>query len=350
MFSKFLSKSRVRLFLIIIVSLIIISFIFVILWFNIGYGYRFFGVRIDVISIKNNEDFSYYGFEGEGSKQNPFIIEDLKIGTAKKRLFKSYTLLSIEGISTHLIIRNCTFLGGFNQIHIYQFQGNLTVYNNTFLGAEHYSSSYGEHSRGIVLRYSENITISNNYFDEKLHTSLAIHGSKNIEVFNNDVREFIILTSSTLILFQNNRIQGDIWFEFGFNTSFHCNVFFNSTLYFDYMRFFFMKNNSFLNGLYGLEIRDLVNGTICNNSFTNIEGYAINLSYETTNVSIYYNNFIDNNIDSFSQCRDDWEDNVWYNLETSLGNFWSDLGFSSTYTIAGSADSVDLYPLTSPII
>jgi hypothetical protein len=88
------------------------------LWFNVVYGYRIFGARIDVIKIKNNEDFSYYGFEGDGSKQNPFIIEDLQIGTAKKRFFKSYTLLSIEEISTHLIIRNCTFLGGMNQIHI----------------------------------------------------------------------------------------------------------------------------------------------------------------------------------------------------------------------------------------
>jgi parallel beta-helix repeat protein len=77
-----------------------------------------------------------------------------------------------------------------------------------------------------MIRYSENITISNNCFDEKLYESLLIHGCKNIEVSNNEVRESIYMITCTLLLFQNNKIQGDIYFESGFNISFHFNVFF----------------------------------------------------------------------------------------------------------------------------
>ena len=37
--------------------------------------------------------------------------------------------------------------------------------------------------------------------------------------------------------------------------------------------------------------------------------------------------------------------NYWYNTSTNVGNYWDDLGDSTTYSIDGSAGSFDPYPL-----
>ena len=65
------------------------------------------------------------------------------------------------------------------------------------------------------------------------------------------------------------------------------------------------------------------------------------------------NNFFNNtgyeSHDPYSQGLDDGYDNMWYNPSFLLGNFWNDLGFNSTYEIAGSAGSIDFYSLSSPV-
>ena len=59
---------------------------------------------------------------------------------------------------------------------------------------------------------------------------------------------------------------------------------------------------------------------------------------------IYWNTFMDNNIGS-PQALDNGNGDLWYNDVSLEGNWWSDYDDSGNYTIAGSANSYDLYPL-----
>jgi len=45
---------------------------------------------------------------------------------------------------------------------------------------------------------------------------------------------------------------------------------------------------------------------------------------------------------------DDGVGNIWYNSDLFKGNYWSNLGLNPTYEIDSLAESVDLYPLSSP--
>ena len=54
---------------------------------------------------------------------------------------------------------------------------------------------------------------------------------------------------------------------------------------------------------------------------------------------------IDNNYWGESQARDTGVGNVWYDVSTMEGNFWSDWSGYGTYSIEGSAENEDIYPM-----
>ena len=79
-----------------------------------------------------------------------------------------------------------------------------------------------------------------------------------------------------------------------------------------------------------------------NNLINNTE-YGIFV--ETDNNEFYNNTFIDNNLGGTSQAYDEGTGNNWYDTSTNTGNYWSEWS-SGSYSIDGSAGSVDLYPLS----
>ncbi|MCG3222748.1 MAG: hypothetical protein H7641_15320 [Candidatus Heimdallarchaeota archaeon] len=52
-----------------------------------------------------------------------------------------------------------------------------------------------------------------------------------------------------------------------------------------------------------------------------------------------------------SQAKDDGNENIWYEVQTSQGNYWEDWGGTGIYEIDGLGGNDDLYPLnTIPVI
>ena len=82
------------------------------------------------------------------------------------------------------------------------------------------------------------------------------------------------------------------------------------------------------------------------NTITGSLFYGIDLRSYTANNIIHHNYLIDNG-GITSQARDDGTNNIWYDTSTNQGNYWSDLSGSGSYSIDGSAGSVDPYPLSS---
>jgi len=110
-----------------------------------------------------------------------------------------------------------------------------------------------------------------------------------------------------------------------------------------------IQGNTFVNNTVAIRIIETNNCTINNNQFSLGQDYSIVLSTTATDISVYSNNFIDNNVGGGTQTIDNGNSNSWYNIVTTSGNFWSDLGTNSTYIIDGTAGSIDLHPLANPI-
>ena len=110
-----------------------------------------------------------------------------------------------------------------------------------------------------------------------------------------------------------------------------------------------IQNNIFINTTVAIRITETTNCTINDNQFSLSHDYSIVLSTTATDISVYSNDFIDNNVGGGTQAIDNGNSNSWYNLVTTSGNFWSDLGINSTYIIDGTAGSIDLHPLANPI-
>ncbi len=110
-----------------------------------------------------------------------------------------------------------------------------------------------------------------------------------------------------------------------------------------------IQDNIFINTTVAIQIIETINCTINNNQFSLGHDYSIVLSTTATDISVYSNDFIDNNVGGGTQTIDNGNSNSWYNIVTTSGNFWSDLGTNSTYIIDGTAGSIDLHPLANPI-
>ncbi|GAH83588.1 unnamed protein product, partial [marine sediment metagenome] len=78
--------------------------------------------------------------------------------------------------------------------------------------------------------------------------------------------------------------------------------------------------------------------------------YAVYIGENSHNNTLYLNTFFENNHLYDWQAEDFGLNNSWYNETTHLGNYWSDWSGTGSYSIGGSAGSVDLYPLLFPSI
>ncbi len=97
--------------------------------------------------ITDDSDFVTYGFEGEGTPDNPFILEGIIIS-------HSSTCIEIEDIDSHFIIRNCWFeTGDYGTALSFRFVQNAVISNCWIVDGD----------TGIEIWNSVNVTISNNH-------------------------------------------------------------------------------------------------------------------------------------------------------------------------------------------
>ncbi len=217
---------------------------------------------------------------------------------------------------------------------------NNTCNNNNDTGIFLYTSSSSTVSdntcnnnyRGILLYYSDSSTISNNTCNNNLvglllSTSISSTVSSNTCINNH--RGLSLSTSVNSTVFNNtcsNNERGGIWF---YHTS-------RSTV----------SNNTCINNNFeGISLSSSDFCVATYNLLQENEGYGIYIESSSDNNHIHHNTFLDNNLVGTSQAYDDGNNNIWCDVITNEGNFWSDWSGTGYYYIDGSAGAFDLYPL-----
>jgi len=265
----------------------------------------FSGLKIDVDLLV---DFSTFDI------QNNFVNN--------KELGFFINLVDVKITEPHygqLILVNCQGVVVKNQGIDYEFTGVTLHYcNSIILQQLHISSSVGYiRTWGIEIYDSEKINILEN---------ICKNGGTGI--YLRDVKDSLLKSN----LCENN--------YFGITLS-------------DSQNISLIDNTCLNNERSGIM---LLNSDYCDINFNHIEKNGNSYLYATGlgivfgsgyNV-VHHNIFIDNNYNGSPQAIDDGNANIWYDVNSQEGNFWSDYFFDSggPYLIYGYSNSTDPYPLS----
>ncbi|MFX1261287.1 MAG: right-handed parallel beta-helix repeat-containing protein [Promethearchaeota archaeon] len=151
------------------------------------------------ILIQNADDFVRYGFPGDGTESNPYIIERLNISTSEE------TCIWISDVNVSFVIRNCRITSYPSRtplpaIRLTDVQ-NGTLEENIIIGG--YEGIHGSQTRN--LRILENAICEGEY-------GLRFIASLNITAEGNSIYHHelgVVLTNTSRCLFSANRIYGN---------------------------------------------------------------------------------------------------------------------------------------------
>lgn len=240
------------------------------------------------IRIESDDDFLNYDFIGNGTQDNPYIIQNYRISASGENSFGIY----IANTNLFFIIKNCLIYADFIGIGLMDVATETAwIINNTCISK---TGSGG----GIFLGDTINCTIINNIcinFMQGIHLNYASH----------------CLIMSNLI--EDNNYQGiNIrWSSF--------NIIINNTV-----------KRSPQHGI------ALVGDANSNKIYHNI--ILDNAQLDTYDIDDRLTGLIN------SQGFDEGNNNYWYDDVSTQGNWWSDYQGSGNYSIDGPVGTEDIYP------
>ncbi|MHA1466215.1 MAG: right-handed parallel beta-helix repeat-containing protein [Candidatus Heimdallarchaeota archaeon] len=398
-------------------------------------------------SIFHLDEFEINGFSGSGTNNDPFILENEFIDV------DYFIGIYIHGVDASLIIRNCTFSNQVdNGINIESVNGNVSLYNNTFLCSSgaiiinevNTISIFDNHFTKSVSVYNSNgAIITKNIFEMEKADSFYINGLTNASITENR------FYNCGMSMFEDNIINIQSWiFEdnkvndlplllligeendslsygnYGQIVGIGCKNFTisgfeiensgrsinlinsqnctiedntitggNTGIDVYYGSDVNILNNTVTDCSYGIETTNAARSTIKENTITSSEygiyvygpkndnqseacliiqntceggeafGIRVSSDYcqilynvvkeykyqgiylSAHNNSIHHNTLIDNNLRGESQAKDTGLGSVWYDSVSMEGNYWSDWSGRGTYSIEGSAEQEDIYPM-----
>ncbi len=283
------------------------------------------------------------------------IGKGISVEDSKGTVIEDNTLIYVKGI----ILKNCTNSRIKNN-DIYKTVPPSLTFKNNFENelrsipeeSENYLkySDQPEHYSVIFVDDSSDTNITENYInieDSVIFAGIYIRNSDRILVKENIVKNVAVY----LIEYQEWEIAGIALYGVSYaniiNNTFEANE--KNNLYIINSENLQISNNSFIESeVFGLELLNTIDTNITYNTIQQHPSYGILLDVGTSNVIVHHNHFIDNNIGN-SQASDIGSNNVWYDTATNEGNWWNNW-YGGDYVIAGTASSVDPYPLGTPLI
>lgn len=124
------------------------------------------------IAITSNADFVSQGFSGNGTAEDPYVIEGYKITTTG-------TCISIQDTDAYFVIRDCLLTGGSSGKGV-RLDGvdHGEIRNNNISGID---------DCGVYLRYSTGNTVVNNTMSGNNNSVFFVFSSSNNTVVNNTI-------------------------------------------------------------------------------------------------------------------------------------------------------------------
>ncbi|MFW9830019.1 MAG: right-handed parallel beta-helix repeat-containing protein [Candidatus Thorarchaeota archaeon] len=201
------------------------------------------------IRILSDSDFLEYGFPGNGSRENPYRIENYTISTSQNHA------ICIYYITKYIIIRNNDITAKRYGIYIYHVPPNHTHIENNVIHDCHY---------GIEINYCPRSVIHNNtFYNNDFDIYLRLHSDHSIITNNICYRNngnSISNSRNAGVLFENNSVifpkgfssRNGIFLSSALNNSIRNNYFENCGLHismedFSYYHTLLIDNN-YLNG------------------------------------------------------------------------------------------------------
>ena len=254
------------------------------------------------IEIKNNSDFNLYANGGgNGTAQNPWIIENLSIVYDNL----SYSGILISNTNDYFIIRNCSIIGCGGGIILTNAPNGIII-NNTL--SEIYLTPI------YVYGNSDNTTIEENEIFNSIKSPavscILVDYSKNVSIIKNRIYNNTNYGESAIKyrdasdgLILSNIIYNNIFSGIKFGA---CNnmIVSNNTIYNNKVgiqpessRNIRILYNQIYNNIKGIELNG-INNSVCYNTIYNNSEVGIN-GIELTNFNISFNNFIENGVSDF---------------------------------------------------
>ena len=333
------------------------------------------------IVILSDNDFLEYSSSGTGTQQDPYILSNYY-------LTDQFIGFSIEDTTKHFIIANCTIDMCYEAIHIENIApGTGKIDNNTIYHSNCRVWETGPRA-GITIHSSIRVNVSNNIIFDAGSEGILIESSRECFVFNNTISNQyvgIFLEDSDSSIITNNSLEACDDSIYNINSN-YVNISYNRCIN-NYESFIniissnFVKitNNFCFNTTHwyywsaGITLDECKNCSVLNNTITNCyKGVHVpNTSYCQIKYNLIENNsefgvgiaggwieaefnliclntFISNNLNGISQASDNGTSNYWYHTDLKQGNYWSDWNGTSPYTITGTANATDIFPLSEP--
>ena len=280
----------------------------------------------ELITIEYDENFTDYGFPGNGSKENPYRIENYSINA-----LEYHNGIVIINTTKHFIIQNCNLMAFFSAIYIENVSdGTAVIRENTLLksdfglvvmnsnGVQIINNICGPYNEyGIFLPRTSNSLVKQNTGFQNIYNAIrSVKSVSNIYMDNNCSNNFntgITLekdsNASAINNICNNNLRGGIFKVT--NSTIKGNRFDNNYHYGSLLTTIKSSTVSYnlfcFNAEYGCLAEDVDNSTFIGNYFENNTLYGLLLDEYSSNNLVYHNSFIGNKPDGTSQARDNGE-------------------------------------------
>lgn len=333
------------------------------------------------IEIYTDADFINYSSSGTGTSEDPYILSNYT-------LTEQFIGFTIHSTTKHFVITNCSIEICYEGINVENVApGTAKIVSNKITYDDCWVWETGPHA-GITVYSSPGITISNNTIVNAGSEGILIVDSAECHISNNTISEQstgIGLEFCNSSVIDNNRVfycyEAITSFE-SHNVNVTNNIctdnYYTCIVLGDSDHLQIINNvcsnntSTWYSWSTGIRLETCNNVTIANCTITDcsqgiympsssnceiyynrielnaLYGIVILDAYEPAQSNtIYFNSFIFNNQKGLSQASDNGTSNYWYNSRLERGNYWSDWTGSGYYSIAGTANAFDLYPLSS---
>ncbi|MHA2247150.1 MAG: NosD domain-containing protein [Candidatus Hodarchaeales archaeon] len=333
------------------------------------------------VEIHSDADFVEYSSSGTGTSNDPYFLSNYY-------LTDQIYGFSIQSTTKHFIITNCTIEICYEGINIENVAlETAKIFGNNITYDDCWVRETGPHA-GITIHSSPGVNISNNLISNAGSEGILIENSKESFVSDNTISKQmtgIFLENSDSSVITNNSIEvcdeaiyciesdytnvthnkcennyysfisiiGSNFVEISNNDCFNTSLYswFSAGIFLNECSNCSITNNTIVDCYQGIYASSTSHCQIYYNLFENNSEYGVAVMSgwkESKSNTIYLNSFINNHLNGISQASDNGTSNYWFYFELEQGNFWSDWTGTGVYSIAGIANTSDIYPLSEP--